>query len=137
MKTKIVLTMFIAALLGTGVYLYVKQSKLIEPPIPKFDKKLVGIWKIDTAYNTSDSNKISMIIPYLFKDSTRITFGNDSALQTISGSEKQIQKYYLNKDTLFVNKDSTTDKVIVKFINDSLVNFISDDSTVVVYSKVK
>lgn len=137
MKTKIILTALLLAVLGTGVYFYFKQSRLIEPPIPKFDKRLVGSWKIDTAYNKNDSNKLSILIPFLFKDSAIISFGIDSSLETVSGKERDLQKYYLNRDTLFIEEDSTTEKVSVKFINDSLINLTSSDSTVVVYSKVK
>lgn len=137
MKTKIILATLALAILGSGLYFYFKQSKLIEPPIPRFDKRLVGNWKIDTVYNQTDSGRLSVIIPYIFKDSTTFIFGSDSTLQTVSGKEKDIQKYYLNKDTLFVEQDALVEKLNVRFINDSLVNLISQDSTVVVYSKIK
>ncbi len=137
MKTKIVLATVIVAVIGAGIYFYIKQSKLIEPPIPKFDTRLVGSWKIDTAYNTSDSSKLSVAISYLFKDSTTIQFNADSTVQIVSLKETETQKYHLRRDTLFVQKDSTYDVSTVKFINDSSVAITANDSTVVVYKKIK
>ncbi|MCX6209376.1 MAG: hypothetical protein NTZ59_07670 [Bacteroidetes bacterium] len=137
MKTKILIATLLVAAISASIYFYLVRSKQIEPPIPKFDKSLVGNWKIDTAYNISDSNKLSVIIPYLFKDSTTFKFNADSTLQIISAKETETQKYYLNRDSLFVKSDSTNDVSIVKFINDSTLSLTSLDSTVTVFSKLK
>ena len=136
-SSKLLITAIIAVALGVGSYLYFVNSKPALPPIPKFDNKLVGSWKVDSAYNNADSNKLSLLIAYMFKDSATIKFNPDSTLQVISNNVEDKQNYYVKSDSLFVKDDSTYTVMTIKAFTDSSFELVNKDSTVVVYSRIK
>ncbi|MFY7965026.1 MAG: hypothetical protein ACOVO1_09035 [Chitinophagaceae bacterium] len=136
MKSKIIIAIVAIAALCSGLYFIVNKTGLSYPPIPKEKTvNIVGEWNIDTVYNNSDSNAISLLAIALFADSTTLQFNADSSLQTISPKETTKQLYYLHKDSLFVKQDSIYELSFVKNKKDSLIAIINKDSTVIVLSK--
>lgn len=134
MKTKIFVTIIVAATLSLGAY-YVLSNKIDKKSITKNRNSIIGSWKIDTAYN-NDSSKLNLLTLAFLDSTTVIKFNADSTLQFNFAKEKETQHYYLSNDSLFVKEDSTYNVELVKFVNDSSISLTAKDSTVIILKKL-
>lgn len=135
MKTKIIVALVAIAALCVGAYYFFTKIN-IEPPIPHTKtNSIVGNWKIDSVYNSKDSNSLAHLI-FALSDSTSFKFNADSTLQVISPQETETQHYVFNNDSLIVKEKNELDTFVLKFDNDSLFYATAKDSSVLRLKKI-
>jgi hypothetical protein len=136
MKTKIIIALVAVAALCYIAYFIIGKVGLSNPPIPRENKfSIVGEWKLDSAYNNKDSASLSLLALAFVDSNVIFKFNADSTFETISPNETTVQKYHLNKDSLFVKEDSAYTLSVIQVKTDSLISMINKDSTVVVLTK--
>lgn len=137
MKTKLLLVTIIVAVLSAGAYFYITNSKPLNPPIPKFNEKLVGQWTVDSTTNSNDSTNNPNFFTNQFAKNAKVEFKQDSSLNISDSTNESTLNYYLNSDTIFIKKDSVYEINLFKILNDSTVQITQKDGSLISLKKKK
>lgn len=96
---------------------------------------LVGEWNLDSVYNPTDSSESFTEPNAQPEKNIHFFFKADSTLEQLIGNDTTRMRYYLQKDALYINKDSAYTAFPVQHISDSTFSFRPGDSLVYVLKR--